>query len=1011
MAHRIHASFLGTPTILKDGEEVFFSYSKVNALVYYILVRGSVMRDELSGLLWADKPDTVARKNLRNAIYEAKKVLGADVFISPRKAIIKLNGDIDVYVDVKAFEEDPENNIELYGGDFLQGFYVKDSFEYEEWCISERSRLQTLYSEALLQKVQHSVDQKDYKFVERYVPILLNSNPYDEQLYLNILKAYCGQGKIHSALTLYEDMKQLFQRELGVEVSKEIEEFMRNELRKEEVGTEGAQKSSQCPIGRETEAEAVAAQLRKFYRGQAHESLMIMGDSGSGKSTLRSVVLDSCPNDVQVIHTNCYQVEKNFLLHPWTGVVEGLIEILKEHDVESLGIDLKRVYSLFPQMDMSIERDLGLMEMKDILKFDSIFHTLSTIMDIASQSKRLIICFEDVQWMDALSLSLLNTMLLRKSNDRIMFFLTSRDVRNKEFQHFLTSVMMYKRLHLTVLHPLSKKEIRRLAESMEVGIPVDDELVERLQRESEGNLFLLNESLMALKSTGDLANLTTNMQALFKASCLDLSEEEDKLLTFISFFYDRAPLSMISEYMQMNDLQVLEHLESLEEKRFISVRAREPELSYHITQQRFKEYIHLQVSQDKWNIVHGYLGGMWEKRLTHSKQDVTIYKHLEYHYEEAGNLAKMGFYKLKGLMYYLNFSHEMFPSVGRHGKDTIGGASYFTEVDTLQYLENIESMMKRIREVHGSTREVRELELMYYHLVGRYFIREGKYEKGVRYILDLIDDALELENRDYLLMGYKQMIYYNIQIHNAVDMKYYLETALDLAVECNYHKEVGILLRLKGLNMIMLGDFVEAERLLQESLSIFMVTQTVARRYALNIGAAYSYLGDIHRGRGDFTSALEYYDKAMIRCPMEQGYSSWVVFACNAGIVTYNLGDYDRAKEYFTQAYDVFQGHDIHWRRPIVEAYLSLLAMRDGEVEQGIKFLEDATVNVSIMNNPQESGYVNMAIAFIKANYEGVLDDTQYSGSVAMYAGLAMQYLDVYRDTHERQMIQELLDS
>ena len=116
---------------------------------------------------------------------------------------------------------------------------------------------------------------------------------------------------------------------------------------------------------------------------------------------------------------------------------------------------------------------------------------------------------------------------------------------------------------------------------------------------------------------------------------------------------------------------------------------------------------------------------------------------------------------------------------------------------------------------------------MYLHLIGRYFIREGKYEKGVRYIFDLIEQASEMRNRDYTLMGYKQMIYYDIQTGNTNEMKNYLEIALDLAVECNYHKEVGILLRLKGLNMIMQGDFEEAERLLNESIATFMVTQTV----------------------------------------------------------------------------------------------------------------------------------------------------------------------------------------
>lgn len=67
-----------------------------------------------------------------------------------------------------------------------------------------------------------------------------------------------------------------------------------------------------------------------------------------------------------------------------------------------------------------------------------------------------------------------------------------------------------------------------------------------------------------------------------------------------------------------------------------------------------------------------------------------IYKHLEYHYEQAGELVKMGHYKLKGLMYYLNFSHELFPVLSLSEPMQTGGASYFTEADTLQYLSDVD---------------------------------------------------------------------------------------------------------------------------------------------------------------------------------------------------------------------------------------------------------------------------------------------------------------------------------
>lgn len=1008
MAVKLVVRFLGTPEIFKDGEEVFFSYNKVNALVYYILVRGTVMRDELSGILWADKPDAVARKNLRNAIYEAKKILGADTFISPRKAIIKVNPAVEVEIDSKIFEADPVGQLDLYKGEFLQGFFIKDSVEYEDWYLAERSRLKNLYMDAIAEKLKTAVDEKDYNTIERHGQLLIAQNPYDENVYSIVLRAYCEQGKMQQAMELYEEMKELFQGDMQSDALADIDAIIKDALQQEEKKFQNRSHRMAIPIGREQELEDMTAHIWSFMRGRAGEALILLGDVGSGKTTLKDIALDSLQDEVAVIQTNCYQLERNFLLHPWTEIVNGLVKLLDESGTMIPDFELNRLYTLFPQMDMSIDRDLGLMEIKDILKFDAIFHTLSTVLDVASAGKKLIIVFEDIQWMDPLSLSLLSSLILRKQSDRILFLMTGRDSREKDFQHFITSIAVYKRLHVTQLNPLSKKDIQHYVEAAGLNIPIEPSLINQLQVETEGNLFLLNECLNSLKTTGSLDRLTNNMATVFKANYLSLTEEQQKIIDFISLFYNGAPISMIGEYMKMDTLRLLEYLEELEAKNMVTPFSQQADVLYEISQQKLKEFIQQQLSPEKWKILHGYLGSLWEKRLTHSKKDVVIYKHLEYHYEQAGELVKMGHYKLKGLMYYLNFSHELFPVLSLSEPMQTGGASYFTEADTLQYLNDVDKMMERIRETCGATAEVKNLELMYLHLIGRYFIREGKYEKGVRYILDLIEQASEIHNRDYTLMGYKQMIYYDIQTGNTNEMKNYLEIALDLAVECNYHKEVGILLRLKGLNMIMQGDFEEAERLLNESIATFMVTQTVARRYALNIAAAYNYIGEIRRGRGQFEEAIEYYDKALAICNDQQAYSSWVVFSCNAGIAAYNLGHYDKAQIYFEQAYEFFNRYDFYWRRPIVESYLALLAMRDGDQEGALKYIDEAMAKLTMMNNPQEVGYVNMAIALIKHAYPQSEVTKRYRGSIGMYSGRALRYLDLYCDTYERAKLEAL---
>ena len=240
------------------------------------------------------------------------------------------------------------------------------------------------------------------------------------------------------------------------------------------------------------------------------------------------------------------------------------------------------------------------------------------------------------------------------------------------------------------------------------------------------------------------------------------------------------------------------------------------------------------------------------------------------------------------------------------------------------------------------------------------------------------------------------------------EMKNYLELALNVADECNYHKEMGILLRLKGLNMIMQGDFKEAERLLRESISTFMVTQSVQRRYALNIAGAYNYLGEVRRGQGRLQEALDFYKEAMRYASDQDAYSSWVVFSCNAGIVCYEQGQYDMAKRYFMQAYELFPRYNFYWRHPIVEAYLALLSMREKKEKDAGRFLDDALAKLGNMNNPREAGYVYMVIAMIKHRWPGSAVSSHYPGSMSSYATRALQSLDQYRDAWERQELEKL---
>ena len=370
---------------------------------------------------------------------------------------------------------------------------------------------------------------------------------------------------------MYKRQKKLFREELQSNVPPEIEELMKRtlpqeKLEKQEQGIRLRQ--PETLTGREKELQQVNRHMEGFLQGSGSQTLLIRGEAGSGKTILKDALVEELPPEVAVIQTNCFKPEQNILLRPWTGIVEGLRNLIRREKISVPNMDPGRLFELFPQMDMSGDREAGLAEIKDLLKFDAIFHTLYTAMETVSEKRKLLFIFEDIQWMDPLSLSLLSSLILHQKSSRFLFLLTAQPFQEKNYQKFETSLAMYHKLRLLDLAPLDRETIRLFAQDLDLPVTVDEHLVDRLLKESEGNLFLLRECLKALQTTGSLDNLTENMRNIFKSNCFALTDDQQKILDFISLFYDGAPLAMISEYMHMNSLQALENLEVLRKNNF-----------------------------------------------------------------------------------------------------------------------------------------------------------------------------------------------------------------------------------------------------------------------------------------------------------------------------------------------------------------------------------------------------------------------------------------------------------
>jgi DNA-binding SARP family transcriptional activator/tetratricopeptide (TPR) repeat protein len=142
---------LGTLTCRKSGGGELHSLvaqPKRVALLVYLAVarpRGFHRRDTLLGLFWPDSSESRARAALSQAVYTLRRMLGEDVIVTRGDDDLAV-GSGEAMCDAVAFDEalavaDRERALELYGGEFLKGFYLDECAEFEQWVYAERSRL------------------------------------------------------------------------------------------------------------------------------------------------------------------------------------------------------------------------------------------------------------------------------------------------------------------------------------------------------------------------------------------------------------------------------------------------------------------------------------------------------------------------------------------------------------------------------------------------------------------------------------------------------------------------------------------------------------------------------------------------------------------------------------------------------------------------------------------------------------------------------------------------------
>ena len=212
------------------GKPVYdFETDKARALLAYLVVEADRphRREALASLLWPDRPDTVARTNLRQALARVRRALSdytPPLFLFVTPTDVQFNTACDYMLDVaelEAFAASPGHQRQLlpaaFCADFLDGFAVPDSESFEEWVLSRQEHYHRLALETLDTQNAYFEGIGAYELAAAAARLQLQCEPWLEEAHRRCMRALALAGRRDEALHQYEVCRRALQSELGVE--------------------------------------------------------------------------------------------------------------------------------------------------------------------------------------------------------------------------------------------------------------------------------------------------------------------------------------------------------------------------------------------------------------------------------------------------------------------------------------------------------------------------------------------------------------------------------------------------------------------------------------------------------------------------------------------------------------------------------------------------------------------------------------------------------------------------
>ncbi|MEU7133017.1 BTAD domain-containing putative transcriptional regulator [Streptomyces sp. NPDC046261] len=550
---------LGSVSALFGRQSLDMGAPKQRAVLALLLMnpRRVVSLDDIVHRVWGSSPPDRATATLQSYVSRLRKKLAAGRRAGDGDSILRYRAPgyvlavDDQQVDAFRFAEAVREGRRLLAkgafeaarqrfGEALamwRGAPYEDLADYD-FARDESARLVQMQMAAVEGRAEAGLALGLHESVVQELDHEVRTNPLRERLIGQFMRALYWSGRQADALAMYERTRARLDEDLGVEVSRELQDLHRDILRQEltppaparpaepsepteptepaepsaargavQRGTGAGErrpgdlilmrpaargKPAGCGpfAGRGEELARLAAAARAAREGQGQLTLLL-GEPGIGKTRLltefgRTVAGDGC----DVLWANCFQGEEAPPYWPWTQLLRRLAAARPD--------GFRRAAGRFDSVTGPLMAGCAPHTEAADAPFRTYDAVCQIVLELAAE-RPLVIFLEDLHWADAASLSLLRLLASGLRGAPVMVVATCRESDselNEELRRTLGLLLREPLVHALQLGGLPQAAVIELMRASEDGHRLPGSAAE-LRARTGGNPFFLTQLLRA----------------------------------------------------------------------------------------------------------------------------------------------------------------------------------------------------------------------------------------------------------------------------------------------------------------------------------------------------------------------------------------------------------------------------------------------------------------------------------------------------------------------------------